>query len=314
MQNKYSKLNDLDNWDNFELSSPQSSIFSRKQAILTYKKNLDLYSITKGQEIKSIIYLFKENKKIVGTPLIYSGILFQPQNKQKNCRYLAEKFKLNEIFINEILSSYKNINFNLHFNVEDIRPFLWFNYNETNKPKFEIEVRYTSLLSLLDKSLDNIFRNLDDVKQRDIKKIKKNQKYKINHNFDLELLKNLYFKTMRRNNKGFVDKNFDKMVLFLEKIHQSGNAFQTNLTFENKTIYSNLFTYHNNTACYLFGAGDPDIRDRIGGTYSLWKAIERCHSEKINLIDLEGVNSPQRGSFKLNFGGVIKNYFKIKID
>ena len=124
MQNKYkvSKLNDLDNWDNFELSSPQSSIFSCKQAILTYKKNLDLYSITKGQEIKSIIYLFKENKKIVGTPLIYSGILFQPQNKQKNCRYLAEKFKLNEIFINEILSSYKNINFNLHFNVEDIRP------------------------------------------------------------------------------------------------------------------------------------------------------------------------------------------------
>ena len=62
------------------------------------------------------------------------------------------------------------------------------------------------------------------------------------------------------------------------------------------------------------GLWDPDIRDRIGGTYSLWKAIERCHSEKINLIDLEGVNSPQRGSFKLNFGGVIKNYFKIKID
>ena len=33
--------------------------------ILTYKKNLDLYSITKGQEIKSIIYLFKENKKLL---------------------------------------------------------------------------------------------------------------------------------------------------------------------------------------------------------------------------------------------------------
>ena len=86
MQKKYkvSKLNDHDLWNKFELSSPQSSIYSSVQSILNFKKNLDLYSIAKGQEIKCIIYLFKENKKIISTPLIYSGILFQPQKKQKN--------------------------------------------------------------------------------------------------------------------------------------------------------------------------------------------------------------------------------------
>ena len=33
----------------------------------------------------------------------------------------------------------------------------------------------------------------------------------------------------------------------------------------------------------------------------------------INEIDLEGVNSPLRGSFKLSFGGNLKNYYQLYI-
>ena len=48
-----------------------------------FKKNLDLYSINKGSELKSLVYLLKEKKNIISDPLIYSGMLFSPQKKNK---------------------------------------------------------------------------------------------------------------------------------------------------------------------------------------------------------------------------------------
>ena len=312
---KISKLNDFNLWSKFENDSPQSSIYSSIDSIQTFQKNLDLFSIFKGEELKCLIYLYvDEEKKVCSVPLIYSGILFEPQKNQKKCRYLAEKFKLTEIFINEILSNYKIIDINLHYNINDVRPFLWFNYHNSKEPRFKTEVRYTSLIELKNKQLEYIFNNLDDVKQRDIKKIIKDDNYKINYDFNLDILRDLYIKTMMKNDPNFLDKNLDKIFLFLEKIFKSGKAFQTNLTFKNKTIYCNFFSLHNKTSCYLFGAGDTDFVDRVGGTYSLWKSIEKCYEKKAEVVDLEGVNSPKRGSFKINFGGDLLNYYKIMIN
>ena len=178
-------------------------------------------------------------------------------------------------------------------------------------PKFKTEIRYTSLINLKNKLLEDIFKNLDDVKQRDIKKCLKRTDLIINYDLDLESFKKNYINTMKKNNSDFFDKNLNTMMIFLEKIHLSGKAFQTNLIYKNKIIYSNLFSLHNNTACYLYGAGDVDVSERLGGTYSLWKAIEKCYEKKIECVDLEGVNSPQRGSFKISFGGNLANYYKV---
>ena len=313
MEEKYkiSKVDDYDLWEKFENESPQSSIYSSVESIKLFKKNLNLYSISKGAQIKSLIYLYVDKKIILSEPLIYSGLLFQPQRQQKNCRYIAEKFRLTEIFIDHILKEYKNLEINLHYNIKDVRAFQWFNYHELNKPKFKTEIRYTSLINLKNKLLEDIFKNLDDVKQRDIKKCLKRTDLIINYDLDLESFKKNYINTMKKNNSDFFDKNLNTMMIFLEKIHLSGKAFQTNLIYKNKIIYSNLFSLHNNTACYLYGAGDVDVSERLGGTYSLWKAIEKCYEKKIECVDLEGVNSPQRGSFKISFGGNLANYYKV---
>ena len=54
-------------------------------------------------------------------------------------------------------------------------------------------------------------------------------------------------------------------------------------------------------------------KDRYAGSLALWKAIEQSINKKLNFIDLEGINSPLRGEYKLNFGGNIKPYYNIKI-
>lgn len=36
--------------------------------------------------------------------------------------------------------------------------------------------------------------------------------------------------------------------------------------------------------------------------------------KNLYLLNLEGVNSPNKSSLKIIFGGVLKNYFSLKID
>ena len=93
MTKKYciKKLKNLDNWKNFEQNSPQSNIFSSKEFLEDFEKNIDLYSISKGSELKCLVYFFRKDNEVLSDPLIYSGILFGPQKNQKNCRYIAEK-------------------------------------------------------------------------------------------------------------------------------------------------------------------------------------------------------------------------------
>lgn len=104
------------------------------------------------------------------------------------------------------------------------------------------------------------------------------------------------------------------MIKFMEKISLADLGFQTNVYFKSKPIYSIFFSTYNNVACYLYGAGDVNNQDRLSGTFCLWKSIENCLKKKIQYIDLEGVNSPKRGSFKITFGRFLKTYYNLKLD
>ena len=75
--------------------------------------------------------------------------------------------------------------------------------------------------------------------------------------------------------------------------------------------YATIFTIHNNKGCYLFGAGDKDKMQRYDGTFCIWEAMKMLSRSGVHIIDLEGVNSPERGRFKLGFGGNLKKYYHV---
>jgi len=74
-----------------------------------------------------------------------------------------------------------------------------------------------------------------------------------------------------------------------------------------------FFAWDNKRAYYIFGASDPDKRNGHSGTNVLWEAFYDLSKMGINEVDLEGINSPQRGWFKLSFGGDIRPYYEIKL-
>ena len=72
-----------------------------------------------------------------------------------------------------------------------------------------------------------------------------------------------------------------------------------------------VFLLGHNTAYYLFGANDPDMRNQHTGTAVIWDSFHILSEMNINTVDLEGINSPNRGWFKTSFGGRIIPYYKI---
>jgi lipid II:glycine glycyltransferase (peptidoglycan interpeptide bridge formation enzyme) len=67
-------------------------------------------------------------------------------------------------------------------------------------------------------------------------------------------------------------------------------------------------------AYYVFGANDPALRDSHTGTAVLWDAFRMLAGEGVAEVDLEGVNSPRRGWFKLSFGGTLVPYYELCLE
>ena len=53
------------------------------------------------------------------------------------------------------------------------------------------------------------------------------------------------------------------------------------------------------------------MRNQHTGTAIIWDAFFILRKLGIKKLDLEGVNSPNRGWFKLSFGGSLENYYEV---
>lgn len=301
-------------YSNFIKFSPQKNFFCSKEILEFFFNDLDLYTVSKNDQIKSFIYLIKDkNNFIISEPFIYSGIINHPKLNMKNARYNNEVFKLNELIVNEIFSNYENININLPINFLDTRPFLWFNYGEESKKKFQVNPCYTSIINIKLKEQSDVFNEIDDVKKRDIKKVLNDKDYKVSNKINLNLIKTFYEDTMKKNKGSFNNYAFNKIFDFLGNQVNENKVIQSTTYYLDKPIYSVLFLNDDVSSCYLYGSGDVEIKNRYAGSLALWKAIEQSIDKQLHFVDLEGINSPHRGEYKLNFGGNVESYFNICI-
>jgi lipid II:glycine glycyltransferase (peptidoglycan interpeptide bridge formation enzyme) len=61
----------------------------------------------------------------------------------------------------------------------------------------------------------------------------------------------------------------------------------------------------------LIGGNDPDARESGSGTMLLFECIRRGQHRGSEWIDLCGVNSPQRGDFKVSFNAEVQPYIEV---
>ncbi|WP_269622633.1 GNAT family N-acetyltransferase [Prochlorococcus marinus] len=310
-----------DKWDDYINSSPDLSIYSNKIFLENIKEKLGLYACYKGKELRAVVILVEdENSKnaILNDYLIYSGICFgPPTNNQTRSQQLSERHEITVFIIKELANIYDSFKFRLSPSVKDIRPFQWHNYGMSSN-RCLIDVRYTSYVNISDmkdtNSLDSIntYKNSSNSRRQQIRyAIRDKIKTKIYN--DIEMFIDFYRSNLTRQSVILDPSFYTNLATLIDRLMSNNKAkmyLSSNTLGEPSSIA--IFGIDKLRAHYLYGASNPELKLVTGGTAVLWDGFYDLARQGIKEVDLEGVNSPKRGWFKLSFGGSLVPYYSIE--
>jgi len=204
----------------------------------------------------------------------------------------------------------------LHPSIIDIRPILWVNYG-TNKSKYSVNLRYTSYLDISEfkkvKKDDElkVYHNMSTARRQEIRYARKNGYYTVISKDSNKFIE-FYKLTFERQNLKVSEKKLKIMKDLIDDLIELNVAKLYASYDNNENLGSMAFLgWDNKRAYFIFGASEPSKRKGHYGTIVLWDAFYDLSKIGINEIDLEGINSPYRGWFKLSFGGSIIPYFEV---
>jgi len=317
------KISISDEWDNFVSASENGTIFSSSNYLLALNAKPVAYYCYKKQAIKAGIVLIEQDKGdsiIYHDYVIYNGIIFNnPLKEQNNAQINSERFRISTFIAEELAKIYDTVHLTFHPSIVDIRPFLWVNYG-TELPRYRISVRYTSYLNI-----ENFHQaeNLEDINIYNEASYSRRQeiRYGIKKNvitreeFDSQRFIQLYFKTMKRQEIAVPNKTIEEMKFLITSLFEAKLCRMfVSYTSQEEPGSMAIFAIDNKRAYFLFGGNDPKMRNAHTGTMVLWDAFKFLSKAGVKEIDLEGINSPQRGWFKMSFGGNTIPYFNLTLN
>ncbi|KPA16813.1 hypothetical protein MHK_002999 [Candidatus Magnetomorum sp. HK-1] len=309
-------------WVSLIEKSQQGTVFSHPVFLDALGRKTACYFVYKGGQLKAGVALILTDdgaKCVLDELVIYNGILFLGDPTQKRVKARSERFEITDFVIQELLQRYQRIEMALAPQFEDQRPFLWHNYHSKNSSdKFCVDLRYTSYLNIEELANNKpeeetiLFQNLETLRQRNIREARKKNAF-VRKGQQVDSFMKFYKSLMSRQNESVEKKKQQQMRDLIFALHENQmchiyEAYNP----QEELIYITIFCIDSKRAYYLFGAGSPDTNERYRGTIAFWDAFkDLAINHNIKCIDLEGVNSPQRGWFKLGLGGDLRTYFKV---
>lgn len=303
-------------WDAFALTSPQRSIFVYSKFLDSLLADYDLVTCyEKDKIVAGAVVIHADSGEAIDAPFPYTqyqGILLADSPGQAAHSQITHEFKVVEYFVAQLADYFKKYSFCQSWRLRDLRPFQWHNYHEPGKGLFKVALRYTGVLDI------NKYQNFDDylssvrtVRRQEFKKSSNLLKLKMSG--DEEILADLHAKTFERQN---IERSPQESALVKSicKHAITGNYGEMGYAMLNDVpISAVLFLYDDRAAYYLFGANDPAHRKTFAGTFSLMHMIKGAFEKGIQEIDFVGVNSPNRGDFKISLNAELRPYFVTSI-
>jgi len=308
-------------WDAMLQNSFEGNIFFSQLYLQNSSVPFSCYIVQKGQSVKAGFVVLEDPSKeqsVLDELIIYSGIFFLEDPTHKESKVRAQRFAISEAVIEFLDTHYTKIAMQLSPQFEDIRPFLWHNYHAENlNAKFRVDVRYTSYLNIAGirsgtNGLESsVFKGFDTIRQRNIKEARKKSAYtKIE--LQLSLFMQYYEALLASQEITLSIQKRENMARLIAALIQNNKAnMYISYNAQAQVQYITIFCWDHKRAYYLFGAPNPEAGARYKGSICFWDAFVDLAQRGVDEVDLEGVNSPQRGWFKLSFGGDLRSYFRV---
>jgi hypothetical protein len=295
-------------WSEFHELSPQGSVFSSADFLESLGHSITYFLVRKGSEKVAGFPALHSKSSIEVPPFsVNAGIHYGALNDLKQHSKNEIRHEVNELLAKELFSRFDKIAFNNHPSVVDLRAFDWFNYGtKSHKGGYEVKVRYTSYLQLVDGSEHLGYNQL---RRRDLKNSLVEGAF-VEPSLAVAELDRLHNLTFTRHGISRTEKEIKALVGITSKMLASGAGKLYLCQIGDKVISATFWLVGNGVAHYLFGANDPEFRKTGSGTYCIDFAIKDIFKNyRIRTFDFVGVNSPNRGSFKLSFGGKVLPYY-----
>lgn len=316
------RVEDYDAWDELVHRSPQGTLFSERSYLGWTGRKYHLWWVKQGTELKAGVCLVvsdDERRCELDDFVIYGGILFDLNPKRQMVKLRHDEFQITEFVAEHLTHHYEAIELALSPQFMDMRPFLWHRYHDAEIHKYALELRYTSYLELanLREFAGNeegsiFFAEMETVRRYSVREAARKGGMVILGN-DSHILLTYYQNLMARQGNPQPVEKLAAMRRVIDGLllTKRGVIFHV-LDVSGNIVYAIMYGWDNKRAYYLFAAGHPETSTPWQGTLAHWEAFkylaQRC---EINEVDLEGVNSPQRGWFKLGFGGDLRAYCQV---
>lgn len=308
-------------WDGFVNTSPQGGIFSLGVFLRALDAKIDCWACYKKNEHRGaavIVTSADGSESIDHRMVIHNGFLLAPPKpKQNRAQGMSEDFRTICFMVNAISKQYSQVRLKLHWNFPDIRPFLWHNYSGGG-PQYRPTVRYTSLLELTaEDAVVNpescpLYHSINKSRRQEIR-YGLAKGVTTDTNTDIDLFTTFYVRTFER--QGAAPENeLDELRSVISAL-DGDERLRMFVSRTREGVESSIAVFGLDAcgATYLYGANNPDLRDSHSGTMVLWDALRALAAEGVRHVNLEGVNSPARGYFKLSFGGTLTPYFHVAL-
>lgn len=289
-------------WDEFVDKSPQGSIFVKSFWLDAVGLKYSIIAcFDKGDKLMGGMPITENKKGHLTMPKLTQtlGIVFSDFSEMKYVKKISKEKDIIMSFVDNI-PKFKNFSFGFHYNFENWMPFMWKGYKQ--------QTRYTYVIEDI-QNIEKVRKEFaDNTKSVITKSIAQN--LRVIDDMALADMYNMLKKTFDRQNmpvpfefNWFVD--FDNII----KNNNSRRMFFT-VDAENNLHAALYLVYDKNSAYYLLGGADPELRSSGAMYLNIFEAIKYSASFT-NKFDFEGSVVPQIESMFRSFGATQKQYFTI---
>ena len=245
------------------------------------KDNWDVVIIEKGGlVVASMPYVFQKRFgqiKLRQPPLTQTlGPWIREVDGKQASRLSREKDLLEQLIA--ALPRYDDFNQSWHFSQTNWLPFYWAGFTQTT--------RYTYRLPDISNQ-DMLWRGLRENIKREIRKAKKRYSLKVHTDKSIEVFLDLHIKTFKRQGKDKL--NAKNLIMRLNDACENKNARKIFIAqdAEGKSYAGVYLVWDQQSAYYLMGGSEPNLRTSGAISLCLWEAIKFA-STVTKSFDFEG--------------------------
>ena len=304
---------DLARWDEFVLRSPQRSVFVQSRFLQALQAGYRLLvCLERGHIVAGAVVMMDEQ----GLPMRsvfpftqYQGMLFADHAGMSTHKRQARELRLAECLVAGLAERYAGCCLCHSWRIPDLRAFQWHNYHVPHSPRFRQDLRYSAVLTR--ESWGSPQAHLAAVRSvRRQEYHKAMQGLQSLEQADAAVLVELYRRTFARQQIAVPDQEIRLVRALMEASCAGGfGKMAVAAMLDGTPVSAVLFLQDDRSAYYLFGANDPQYRHCFGGTFLLMHMIADAFDRGCQEVDLVGVNSPNRGDFKLSLNAELRPYF-----